>query len=88
MAEVIDDEYMVCGDCLMPIVYDDFSSLDFHYKGMAVDQRRAEITYGMSEAGGHIMCGDSEKDLEYSTRACDCCGSPLAGSRHHMVVLG
>ena len=28
--------------------------------------------------------GDSEKDDEFSNRACECCQSPLAGTRHHV----
>ena len=54
MAEIIDDHFMVCDDCLFPIVNDDWTALDFHYNGRAVDQRRAEIAFGIENAGGHI----------------------------------
>ena len=87
MAKIIDDHFMVCDDCLSPIVNDDWSGLDYHYNGFAVDQRRAEIAYGIDNAGGHISLGDREQDDEFSQRGCDCCGSPLAGRKTHMIIL-
>jgi len=88
MAEIIDDHFMVCDDCLFPIVNDDWTMLDFHYNGRAVDQRRAEIAFGIDNAGGNICLGDSDKEEEFSSSACHCCGNPLAGRRTHMVILG
>ena len=86
MAEIIDDNFMVCDDCLFPIVNDDWSGLDCHYNGLAVDQRRAEIAFGIDNAGGHISLGDREQDNEFSQRGCDCCSSPLAGRKTHMII--
>ena len=88
MAQVIDDDFMVCTDCLMAIANDDYSGLDYHYSAAEAGQRMADIKTGMDSAGGYICCGDSDRDEEFSTRDCDCCGCYLAGSRHHCVVLG
>jgi hypothetical protein len=88
MADIIDDEYMVCTDCLMVIANADYSGLDYHYSPAEAEQRRAAIDAGMDRAGGYICCGDSDRDLEFSRRGCDCCGSDLAGSLHHCIVLG
>ncbi len=85
---VVNDEFMVCTDCLMPIVNDDWSSLDYHYSGEEYDNRRAAIEAGIDNAGGHICFGDENRYDEFSSSSCDCCGCSLHGSRHHMVVLG
>ena len=87
MTDIIDDEYMVCTDCLLAIANGDTSGLDFHYPPSDATRRMDEIHTGMAAAGGSIVCGDSERDEEFSTRDCDCCGCGLAGSRHHCVVL-
>lgn len=87
MAEIIDDNFMVCTDCLMAIANDDYTGLDYHYNDAEAEQRMNDIKAGIDNAGGHIALGDSENDAEFSISACDCCSSSLAGSRHHCVIL-
>ena len=88
--DVIDDEFFVCSDCIMMIANGDSSQLDLYYKPDEADRRREDIFAGlrrMADGGGYICVGDSERDIEFSTRDCDCCGSNLHGSRCHCVVL-
>lgn len=87
MVDIVDDDFMVCTDCLMAIANDDYSGLDYHYSEAEATERMAEIQAGMAAAGGNICCGEADRDEEFSSRDCDCCGSSLAGSRHHCVVL-
>jgi len=86
MVDIIDDNFLICTDCLMLIANGDDSGLDYHYGRGAAD-RLAEIEAGIAAAGGNIVPGEFDRDEEFSTRDCDCCGSSLAGSRHHCVVL-
>ena len=88
MVEVINDEYMVCTDCLMYIANGDVSGLDYYYNEVEAAERLKAIYAGEDAAGGYIVCGDSEKDLEFSHRSCDNCQSGLADGLHHCVVLG
>jgi hypothetical protein len=37
--------------------------------------------------GHDVVCGDSEKDEEFSWRPCELCGCKLAGSRHHAIAI-
>ncbi len=86
MLKIVDDEYMVCGDCLMVIANADYSGLA---NNPDTEDRRIEaINRGLESAGGNVCCGDEEKDEEFSSRGCDNCCSNLAGSLHHCVVLG
>lgn len=85
MVSVIDDEFMVCVDCLMVVANGDYSGLAINPE--TEDQRTAEINAGLESAGGYVAVGSQEKDLEFSSRGCDCCGCGLAGSLHHCVVL-
>lgn len=41
----------------------------------------------MQSATGYIALGDTEKDIEFSSTRCDCCGRNLAGYRHHMILM-
>ena len=87
--KIIDDEFMVCADCLMIIANGDDSGLDYHY-GKDAAERLAKIEAGLSAVSavsGYVSVGDSDRDDEFSTRDCDCCGTTLAGSRHHCVVI-
>lgn len=82
---------MVCSDCLPVIAYSDASHLDAYYNEEGALQRWLEINVAidlMGLEGRSVHVGDSDKDDDFSTRSCDCCGSQLAGSRHHCVVLG
>ena len=80
MAHVI-FELSACVDCLM-----------FVANGEVPDARPNLAT----EIGGHLglqtmqhlVCSGGEDDgEEFSWSACECCGSPLGGSRHHLAVL-
>ncbi|AHK78166.1 hypothetical protein M911_02070 [Ectothiorhodospira haloalkaliphila] len=65
----------------------DISSLD----PLDDDERVADwggLTLFSSRASEVIIAGDSNKDDEFSASACDCCGTRLAGARHHCVILG
>jgi hypothetical protein len=87
MAKILDDDFMVCADCIQAIANDDYSSLDYYYNEQEAADRMAAIKAGMEASGGYIATGNSDFDAEFSRRPCDCCGSSLAGSRHHCVVL-
>lgn len=88
MAKILDDNFMVCSDCLQAIVNDDYTGLDYSYNEKDAEERMAAIRSGIRDAGGYIARGESEKDKAFSSRACDCCSTTLAGSRHHCIVLG
>lgn len=81
---VIDDNFMVCADCIMVIANGDWSGLEFYEER---SKRAAEIENGIENTEGEIVPGDSENDREFSKAPCECCGSPLAGTRHHCVLL-
>jgi hypothetical protein len=74
--EIYDDECFVCVDCLAFIASGDLPEDEDDHERI------------LSGAGDmHWVCGDSERDEEFSWRSCDCCGSSLGGSRHHAVIL-
>lgn len=78
---------LVCGDCRMPILYGDFSDIDFHYSGDEAESRVAEIEQGitsLTESIGILSDGDGHD--EFSKEWCDCCGTKLAGER--FVIIG
>ena len=41
----------------------------------------------LSYAGLQIVSGDSDKELEFSVKPCDICGSTLGGTRNQLVAL-
>lgn len=73
-------DLMVCCDCL-------------HYlaNGDIPDERptlASDIERIWSPADRYtLVCGDSDRDDEFSRASCDCCGSTLGGSRHHAAAL-
>ena len=85
MVDILDDEFMVCSDCLMVIANGDYSGLAIDPS--TEDQRTKEINDGLDSIEGYVACGDSDNDHEFSSRPCECCETHLAGSRHHCVVL-
>lgn len=88
MLKIIDNNFMVCEDCLSFIVNGDVSGLDYSYSEEEAEKRLLEIESGIAARGGGNICrGDGDKDNEFSFRSCDCCGDGLAGPRHHCVVL-
>jgi hypothetical protein len=88
MAHVLNDNFMVCTECLMVIANDDYSMLDYYYSPEDAEKRAEEIREGMVSIVGYIVPGDNEFDEEFSKEPCECCGELLAGTRHHCIVLG
>jgi hypothetical protein len=88
---IIDDDFMVCTDCLMIIANDDASGLDYSLGEEEAEVREQEIRGAITEIQreeGQIAVGDSDRDDEFSPSPCACCGTRLAGARHHCVILG
>ena len=73
---------LVCQDCLMIIANDDASGMD--------DETEDRVRDGIkdwAEEGIQLVPGDSENDHDFSWQPCECCNSPLGGSRHAVVGL-
>lgn len=77
---VLDDDCYVCQDCLMVIANDDDS-------GIEDEERAREVRECVYRGPGSWACGDSDKDMEFSRRTCDCCCEGLEGSRHHVILV-
>lgn len=92
MVNIIDDDFMVCTDCLMIIANDDASGLDYSLgEEEEAAAREQEIRGAIAEIQreeGQVAVGDSDRDEEFSSCPCACCGSRLAGQRHHCVIMG
>lgn len=89
MVKIIDDQFMVCADCTPVLANGEYTHLDYYYPDPAeCEDKIKAIDKGMDDAGGYIALGDREHDEEFSRDRCDCCGTRLAGSRTHFVVLG
>ncbi len=88
MVQVLDKSFMVCDDCVQVIANGDYTGLDYHYDSDEADRRMIEINRGLRIAGGHVIMGDTDKDLEWSRKPCDCCDAIPHGRRFHCVVLG
>ena len=81
--EVKISDLWLCQDCLFAAVNGD----------MPEDPATAEkVSKGLAALGPHLVPDfDSETGSginEFSWRTCDCCNSPLGGSRHRFAVLG
>ena len=88
--EILDDRFMVCTDCHMVIINDDASGLDYSLDEDAANEREEQIREAVSEVqsdGSYIVAGDDDQNDEFSSRACDCCGTHLAGERYHCRLL-
>src|SRR5690554_5571867 len=88
---IIDNDFMVCTDCLMIIANDDASGLDYSLGEEEAEVREQEIRRAITEIQreeGQIDVGDSDRDNEFSPSPCACCGTRLAGARHHCAILG
>ena len=68
----------VCVDCANVIANGDWSGIDDL-------THRAAIEQGLTYSGGHWAILDDVRD--FSSKHCDCCKSPLAGSRLEAVLL-
>ena len=94
MVKVIDDRFMACADCTPVLDNGDYTHLDYYYVSedqsgqISLEDMIERIDECMNNAGGHIMRGDQEQYDAHSSERCDCCGTRLAGSRTHFVVLG
>lgn len=89
--DIIDDDFMVCTDCLMIIANDDASGLDYSLGEEEAEARKWEIRGAIAEIQREeeqIAVGDSDRAHEFSSSPCACCGTRLAGARHHCVILG
>lgn len=84
---IVNDNFMVCPDCIPVIANGDATHLDYHYKAKDAEQRLDEIEKGIENCGGYIYVGNEDNNDEFSHHPCDCCGLRLAGYRHHCVVL-
>lgn len=88
---ILDAHVMVCGECLQGIANDDYTHLDYSLKEVEAAAREAEIREAIvrfrRDNGGRLYAGNAAKDQEFSTVACECCGSRLAGARYHCVTL-
>lgn len=87
MCEVLDENFMVCSDCLMAVANDDFSGLDYHLSEVEATERMAHIQSSIAEIDGYVTVGNSENDESFSQSKCECCDTTLHGSRHHCVIL-
>ena len=70
MVEVIDDDFMVCTDCLMIIANDDASGLDYSLGEEEAAAREQEIRGAIAEIQREerqIVVGDSDRDEEFSS---------------------
>lgn len=76
----------VCSDCIFPIIYGDFSAIDFHFSGDEATARINEIELGitnLTNSIGVLSAGDSHDEM--SSEACACCGTSDAGDRYEVV---
>jgi len=74
-------ELMACVDCLMFVANGDEPDTDSD--GWCPER----IATHLGTDSGFVCCGDSNRDMGFSWSRCECCGSSLGGSRHHLVVV-
>ena len=81
------DRIWVCEDCQSVIANGDYTGLDYWYSPEEAERRAKEIDGAIkSFAPAYLFMGDGYD--EFSRRACECCGSTEAGTRHEAVVFG
>jgi len=73
-------ELMSCIDCLMVVANGEYPEDPTNNIG-------DRIMANLGDDRHHLCCGDSDLDQEFSWSACQCCRSPLGGSRHQLIVL-
>lgn len=96
MAELIADDLWLCTDCTMLTANGELGQGDAdadkaHADAMTAhlgaDWHRGLVLGGCTHAAdGEDSCGCDR--VEFSSRGCDGCGSPLAGYRHVAAVIG
>lgn len=75
-------DLMVCVDCAL---YLSNGELDTAADPAAVLVGESRL---LGEAqGAQLGAGDPELTEDFGAEPCDCCGSPLAGERKHVVLL-
>jgi hypothetical protein len=83
---------MLCADCLMAAVNDDYSPLDYSLNAEDAEARAETIREGLRALGPHLVPDyDSETHegiADFMWSACDCCRTRLGGSRHRFAILG
>lgn len=83
----VSEDHMLCTDCTQAAVNDCWDWLTSYADAGEDVEREQEVRDGLRSLGPNLCCGDSEKDHEFSGHPCDCCGTRLAGARHHFVTL-
>jgi hypothetical protein len=71
----------------MPIVYGDFTGLDYHYGQEEVDKKMIDIQVGMEELSKQGQIVVTEEELEFSDTGCSCCNTRLAGKRFEIELI-
>lgn len=71
--------HWVCVDCLMVLMNGDSSGIP--------DEQVQTIEHACSQHGNLVYVGDEDTDQTFSRSPCDCCRSPLGGSRHAFLQL-
>ena len=82
------ENLVLCADCTMAAVNDDYTGLDYHYTEKESAIRYEEITAGLIKLGPGLCYDGTREDDEFSHRQCDCCGTRLAGRRAPFILLG
>lgn len=90
--KVVQDNLWLCTDCTIAAVNDDYSGLDYSYKGETREQAEQDIRHGLAFLGANLV-SDSDSETgegikEFSSTTCDCCGTRLAGYRSRFAILG
>lgn len=85
MVDVI-ERREVCTDCAMWISNRDLSCLDL-FDEVEASSRYNEIVESVDKLPGHPVVEEVESQ-DFSKNPCQCCGSPLAGFRHTVAILG
>ncbi|GAA0634919.1 hypothetical protein ACFPTY_10175 [Halomonas beimenensis] len=68
----------------MSIANDDASGLDYSPDEGEAEAREREIRGAIAEIQREEV-GTSDRDNEFSSRPCACCGTHLAGARHQIL---
>lgn len=95
--EVLDDQALICTDCLMLHAHDDLSSFSFYYGDQGEERERehrarvavhldgVSLTIGWFHEFHSCPEGTDECDCEvftFRTGTCDSCGQYMAGEYH------